>query len=181
MRRAVLETLAEEDLVAIPSTYRGASAKSRLEVRWMIFLDSLGIPWEYERCVWIDGRRRYPDLWLSEQQVWCEIKPAHTPVNLDRSLAIAEATGSPTLWISGPPRFGGYFVSLCDWGGLDVLGGLQFALGRRDKSALWLAAPDLSACLPLPPREFRMGDDVPRTKCERLKQAYLAAMSWRFD
>jgi hypothetical protein len=180
-RNPVLEILAEEDLQAIPSTYR-VPMRSRLECRWAVWLDVVGVPWEYEPApIRLDGRNRWPDFWLPREGVWLEIKPAWTPINVHMALSVEEQTGSKLFWVAGPPRFGDYRVSLCDFGGLDVVEGLCFGLGRRDKTQLWLAAPDLSVCFPLPPREMRLGDDVPRLGCERLKQAYLLAMSWQFE
>lgn len=37
------------DLKPINTRYKGYLFRSRLEARWAVFLDSLGITWEYEK------------------------------------------------------------------------------------------------------------------------------------
>jgi hypothetical protein len=180
-RNPVLELLAEEDLQAIQTRLGAITYRSRLEARWAVAFTQLGLAWQYEPApIRLHGRNRWPDFWLEREQAWIEVKPAHTPPDYDYALSVAEQTGSPLLWLAGPPRYGGYALSLCGFGGLDEVGGLVFALGRRDKARLWLASPDLSTCFALPISRHAEGD-VPRTKCERLAQAYLLAMQWTFE
>jgi len=58
-------------------TYRGVQMRSRLEGKWAVFFDALGIPWEYEpKRFYLSGDRSYlPDfrLWGC---VYAEAKPA---------------------------------------------------------------------------------------------------------
>lgn len=67
---------------AIETYYAGCRFRSRLEARWAVFFDTLGIPWEYEtQGYWVgvyeDRRRRYlPDFWLPETETWVEVKGA---------------------------------------------------------------------------------------------------------
>lgn len=61
----------------IETVYRGVRFRSRLEARWAVFFDTLGIPWEYEKEGYRVGsnRRAYlPDFWLPEQRSWVEVK-----------------------------------------------------------------------------------------------------------
>lgn len=74
---------------AIQTKYNGCLFRSRLEARWAIFLDALGIKWRYEiEGFDLDGEWYLPDFWLpfpfSEphrdgafgvQGYWLEIKP----------------------------------------------------------------------------------------------------------
>ncbi len=61
---------------AIETLYRGYRFRSRLEARWAVFLDALGIPYEYEREGFdVDGEWYLPDFWLPRQEHWLEIKP----------------------------------------------------------------------------------------------------------
>lgn len=65
-------------LKAIETRYKGYRMRSRLEARWAVFLDTLGVRWEYEAEGYelSHGRGRYlPDFWLEAQQTWLEIKP----------------------------------------------------------------------------------------------------------
>lgn len=64
---------------AIPTRYRGYHFRSRLEARWAVFLDSLGVRWEYEPEGYElpYGGRYLPDFWLPDGAVFLEIKPAN--------------------------------------------------------------------------------------------------------
>lgn len=62
-------------LKSIDTYYNGYLFRSRLEARWAVFYDSLGIKYEYEKegynlsCGWY-----LPDFWLPELEYWIEIK-----------------------------------------------------------------------------------------------------------
>jgi hypothetical protein len=62
---------------AIETNYNGYRFRSRLEARWAVFYDALGIPYEYEKEGFDlgDGLFYLPDFWLPEQRLWVEIKP----------------------------------------------------------------------------------------------------------
>lgn len=63
-------------LKAIETSYKGYRFRSRLEARWAVFFDALGVPWEYEKEGFdLDGVWYLPDFWLPQQQLWVEIKP----------------------------------------------------------------------------------------------------------
>ncbi|MFD9950557.1 hypothetical protein [Nonomuraea sp. NPDC059022] len=62
---------------AIDTTYKGCRFRSRLEARWAVFFDTLGIRWEYEPQGYLVGpkRRPYlPDFYLTELRWWVEVK-----------------------------------------------------------------------------------------------------------
>lgn len=60
---------------AIDTKYKGYKFRSRLEARWAVFFDQMGIPWEYEvEGFDLDGLRYLPDFWLPLHEVWVEIK-----------------------------------------------------------------------------------------------------------
>lgn len=60
---------------SIETVYKGYRFRSRLEARWAVFFDALGIPWEYEKEGFdLDGLRYLPDFWLPQQRCWVEIK-----------------------------------------------------------------------------------------------------------
>lgn len=55
--------------------YKGYLFASRLECRWVYYLDLLGVPWEYEKEAYdLDGLVYIPDLWLNTLRLWLEIK-----------------------------------------------------------------------------------------------------------
>jgi hypothetical protein len=61
---------------AIETLYKGYRCRSRAEARWMILMDELGIPYEYEPegFVFADGTKYLPDFYLPKQNAWLEIK-----------------------------------------------------------------------------------------------------------
>lgn len=70
-------------VTAIQTRYAGHHFRSRLEARWAVFFDHLGIRWQYEpqgfelsaRLSFGDTTYRYlPDFWLPDHQLWVEVK-----------------------------------------------------------------------------------------------------------
>jgi hypothetical protein len=70
---------------AIETRYRGCKFRSRLEARWGVFLDAVGIRWEYEREGYhLPSGDYLPDFWLTvpwwrdgHQHCWLEVKGEH--------------------------------------------------------------------------------------------------------
>jgi hypothetical protein len=61
-------------LAAIPTNYRGCRFRSRLEARWAVFFDHLGIGWQYEPQGYNIGGRAYLPDFLLECGTWVEVK-----------------------------------------------------------------------------------------------------------
>lgn len=87
-------------IAAIETTYRGYRFRSRLEARWAVFFDHMGLKWKYEHQgypVGESGHPYLPDFWLPELFSWAEVKG--DPAALDLGL-VAEAVhaekGLPT-------------------------------------------------------------------------------------
>lgn len=61
---------------AIETAYAGQLFRSRLEARWAVFFDCLGIAWKYEPRGFESsaGGRYLPDFLLPELAIWCEVK-----------------------------------------------------------------------------------------------------------
>lgn len=63
-------------LKPIETVYDGYRFRSRLEARWAVFLNSLGVPYEYEKEGYdLDGLWYLPDFWLPTLNCWIEVKP----------------------------------------------------------------------------------------------------------
>lgn len=61
---------------AIETIYNGYRFRSRLEARWAVFFDSLGIKYRYEPEGYdLNGVWYLPDFNLPDMNVWIEIKP----------------------------------------------------------------------------------------------------------
>lgn len=61
---------------AIETEYNGYKFRSRLEARWAVFFDSLGIKYEYEPegFEFEDGTKYLPDFYLPDSNQWFEVK-----------------------------------------------------------------------------------------------------------
>lgn len=61
---------------AIETEYKGYLFRSRLEARWAVFFDNLGITWEYEPegIVLSDGSQYLPDFYLPQFHCYFEVK-----------------------------------------------------------------------------------------------------------
>lgn len=61
----------------IETVYNGYRFRSRLEARWAVFFDAVGIPYEYEPQGFVleDGTYYLPDFYLPWFKAYVEIKP----------------------------------------------------------------------------------------------------------
>ncbi len=121
-------------LRAIETRYKGYRFRSRLEARWAVFFDGIGLPYEYEPEGFdLDGVRYLPDFRLplgveacpcgdprepgsiAEVAAWVEIKPAgqgNDPVTIAKAVKLAVASATPVYVFSGDPYEGAYTVTM---------------------------------------------------------------------
>lgn len=76
----------------IETSYKGYKFRSRLEARWAIFFDELGIKWEYELEGFElpSGKRYLPDFWLSEMNIFVEIKASPEFISVKEFMKLVE-------------------------------------------------------------------------------------------
>jgi hypothetical protein len=89
----------------IETRYRGYRFRSRLEARWAVFFESLGIAWEYEKEGYDLAELGWylPDFWLPQQGCWIEVKPDEPDAaDLGRVTALASHTGHDVCLLIGP-------------------------------------------------------------------------------
>ena len=61
---------------AIDTFYKSYRFRSRLEARWAVYFDQVGVEWEYEPAGFNLGERCYlPDFYLPEFDTYIEVKP----------------------------------------------------------------------------------------------------------
>lgn len=61
---------------AIDTFYKGYRFRSRLEARWAVYFDQVGISWDYEPAGFNLGNKIYlPDFFLPEFGTYIEVKP----------------------------------------------------------------------------------------------------------
>lgn len=100
-------------LKAIETRYAGCRFRSRLEARWAVFFDHLGVDWDYEAQGFHTPAGGYlPDFYLPDAGVYVEIKgPAPTERDLAKCAAvpnliilvgsIPRRTDDMTWWVNG--------------------------------------------------------------------------------
>ena len=77
---------------AIETRYNGYLFRSRLEARWAVWFDALGVKWEYEPEGFDLGPAGLylPDFWLPQLQCWFEVK-GQLPNEREQQVAAALA------------------------------------------------------------------------------------------
>lgn len=103
------------NIKAIETVYNGYRFRSRLEARWAVFFDELGIPYEYEKEGYDLGEAGWylPDFWLptvglrsnvERLGLWVEIK-ADKPTDEEdvKCGKLAGGTGKPVILFVGLP------------------------------------------------------------------------------
>lgn len=90
---------------AIETSYRGYRFRSRLEARWAVFFDELGLRWEYEREGYHLGEIHYlPDFWLPGFELFVEVKGSEfTGAEMEKCRLLADASGHAVMMVRGLP------------------------------------------------------------------------------
>ena len=99
---------------AIETRYKGYRFRSRLEARWAVFFDALGLKWEYEpEGFELPGGVRYlPDFRVNG--TWFEVKPEGG--DIAKPKLFADKCNVSVCILDGPPALRAYIV----WQGYDV-------------------------------------------------------------
>lgn len=89
---------------AIPTLYANRRFRSRVEARWAVFFDALGIEWDYEREGFALPSGPYlPDFWI-EGLGWAEVKGGDFTHDENRKCReLTEMTGQPCFRLNGLP------------------------------------------------------------------------------
>lgn len=97
----------------LETAYAGHRFRSRLEARWAVFFDRLGVAWEYEPQGYSLPSGAYlPDFWLPAVEgtesvgVWFEVKPSQTASAPEdaRWPELVQATGKSLIVAMGMAR-----------------------------------------------------------------------------
>jgi hypothetical protein len=94
----------------IATWHKGYPMRSRLEARWAVFFDSLGINWDYETEGYVfNGKHYLPDFHLSffdGQEMFCEVKPQGGDFSMAYEFSMASMK---KVWLcEGVPWFRAY-------------------------------------------------------------------------
>jgi len=88
---------------AIDTVYKGHRFRSRLEARWAVFFNSLGLSYEYEKEGFdLDGILYLPDFWMPALDIFIEIKgSALTKLDERKIEALVRASNKNCLVLIG--------------------------------------------------------------------------------
>ena len=93
----------------IETVYKGYRFRSRLEARWAVFFDALGIEWEYEPEGYLldNGERYLPDFYLPNDNLYIEVKGVHPNDQYIKMLEkFGDDSGKAVLLVVGLPDKG---------------------------------------------------------------------------
>lgn len=105
---------------AIETSYKGYRFRSRLEARWAVFFDALGLRWEYEPEGFElrNGLRYLPDFRITGVDTnqdpytfWFEVKPGGVEVSAkdkEKMQAFVDAEIGLLILLDGPPEVRAY-------------------------------------------------------------------------
>lgn len=93
------------EIKAIETRYKGYRFRSRLEARWAVYFDAVGIQWEYEKEGYhLPSGMYLPDFWLPQVKMWAEVKPKEfNGAELNKAIELAVGTGHQVLLLDGAP------------------------------------------------------------------------------
>lgn len=101
-----------EDIKPIETVYNGYRFRSRLEARWAVFFDSIGINWLYEPegIQLPDGSYYLPDFYLPDCKQFFEVKGVMDDPSLGKAKALIAAGHSVTIGYND-----GEFIACNHW------------------------------------------------------------------
>jgi hypothetical protein len=152
------------NIKAIETQYKGYRFRSRLEARWAVFFDALGVKWEYEKEGYDLGDYGWylPDFWLPDADLWIEVKGQHpTDDEKLKLMCLEERTGHKGFFFMQVPDSPNSF----DW----------YAMSGRDDGWTdgWSKAFPVDASAHLPMHLTFDNLDDPQVLCPVCKDEYV--------
>ena len=105
-------------LKPIQTRDKGFHFRSRLEARWAVAFDALGLSWEYEPQGFDlgDAGHYLPDFWLPSLEMWAEVKPGELSLDeMKKATSLADASDHRVLLLIGTPAPAAYWY-IEPWG-----------------------------------------------------------------
>lgn len=163
----------------IETRYAGRRYRSRIEARWAVLFDCLGVAFEYEPdCFEVGGRRYLPDFWLRRQNLFVEVK-GKDPTDEEKAkcAALARETAVETLIAIGGPQERFQIIRFAQDGeeheGLWVIAWDKFA-----ECGMWLVREDHASWIG---PSFRAYEPAGPMFSGVLEEAYATAGGARFE
>jgi hypothetical protein len=106
------------EFIVKPTIYNHHKFRSRLEARWAVYFDAIGLEYEYEKEGFIleDGESYLPDFWFPQVNMWAEVKPKEfTRAELKKVWYLVRGSQKECILLEGQPDNKSYlFISLED-------------------------------------------------------------------
>lgn len=188
---------------AIETRYAGCRFRSRLEARWAVFFDHLGIPWEYEPQGYeLPSGRYLPDFWLPTVDAagdplgtWFEVKHDDADSFDNRWSELVCEARRPLIVSFGMPRPDGDVVWGCRRhdGFMEVFDPVDPDLMIDEAASSWDNGRAFCICPACGRVGIKFGGRWERLRCghcpdwregahdPRILDAYAAARSARFE
>lgn len=89
---------------AIETRYKGYRFRSRLEARWAVFFDAMGMEWQYEPegFVLSTGEHYLPDFYVAG--VYAEVKPDRNLRGFEKAMQFAVDIKDSVIGLGGMPE-----------------------------------------------------------------------------
>lgn len=187
---------------AIQTVYQGYKFRSRLEARWAVFFDSLGIRYEYEKEGFDlpEVGRYLPDFWLPDYEAWVEVKP-DKPTEDEMRKCFALSKLGDNKWrvvlLAGNPWFREYWIHYVSpvwhdrepcWYFEDGQFATCFSCGRlwlNEADTAWVRFGKHPDCIWADARPQNIYGEVieliPAFHSDELQSAFIAARQARFE
>lgn len=169
-------------LKAIETRYKGYRFRSRLEARWAVFFDALGVAWEYEKEGFELGALGWylPDFWLPQVRMWAEVKPEpFTESERLKCEALAQGSKRSCLMLIGLPENKPYWA--IEWAG-DGDGWSGEYKGVSDGFILWDYCLTMYHGYPIHEGRFYSSPGpVEDSQFDDTEQAVITARAARFE
>lgn len=104
------------EIQPIPTEYAGVRFRSRLEARWAVYFDAIGVKWQYEREGYqLPSGWHIPDFYLSVEHVWVSVKfkAGYSKDDVLKCRDLCESTGEMVIMTDGPPSLAGHEYFQC--------------------------------------------------------------------
>lgn len=166
----------------IETEYQGYRFRSRLEARWAVFFQNLGLHWRYEiEGFYLPSGPYLPDFFISNGfGFYVEVKP-HVSLSRAQHLCadLARATSVNCLLIEGEPWPNEYVALLFEASTGIEYKHVRFGECRKCEGEPWLFSADLAS--PLAPRSNCRSEVWPIEHTPYLIAAFKAARGARFE
>lgn len=119
----------EKQIKAIDTFYAGRKFRSRLEARWAVYFDALGVTWDYEAEGFVlpSGECYLPDFYFPKYKCYGEIKPLDFESDPRHEEFVRTSENSLLIFIGNPGQRPNEVMKKTDFDAAYHMDGYAFA------------------------------------------------------